>query len=323
MTFDPDNAKKKIMKNCCAKFDSRLVPDETSESTPLKSNLKNLRKLDDCALNSSSNILLLFRLEDFQRRSKLSFWLALVSLLCCGVNIVLVCLNYTLNNVPNPPLVSDKTFHLTEFWSTFLYSLVEAYALVTSPKTMVTICNNTIFLKVLFFFNVVAALVPALLITMDLEYFETTAHEIEYINEFSLSLVSFVLLGSLLVFNDGSSFGSIVLVSSSVVVAAVTFCVYNFGYEEYAHYLEFLFNILNCLITFWFCMDNRFVAEMEIGQILFGMHSDCNLCRAGEFEFRRSAITSVPWVRRYGSAISSSESASGADFAAYDEEMVP
>ena len=321
MVFDPNKAKKKVVKPCCPSGDAPLV-DGADESTPLNSKLDGL-KIVDCALNSSSNILLLFRLEDFQRRSKLNFWLALVSLLCCGVNIGLVCLNYTMNNDPNPPLVSDRTFHLTEFWSTFLYSLVEAYALVTSPKTMVTICNNTVFLKVLFFFNVVAAMVPAFLMSMDSEYFETAAHEIEYINEFSLSLVSFILLGSLLGTKNGSSVGSLSVVSASVLVAALTFCVYNFGYEEYAHYLEFTFNIMNCLITFWFCMDNRFVAEMEIGQILFGMHSDCNLCRAGESEFRRSVITSVPWNRLYGSAMSGQAILLGSDFVAYDDQMIP
>jgi hypothetical protein len=98
-----------------------------------------------------------------------------------------------------------------------------------------------------------------------------------YVNEFSLSLVSFILLGSLLgtptkAYNDvddddiddddglikppmcGSpfpSFSSLGLVSlSSVVVAAITLFVYNMGHEEYAHYLEFTFNICTCLITF-------------------------------------------------------------------------
>jgi hypothetical protein len=60
----------------------------------------------------------------------------LMSLLCCAVNIGLFCLNYTLNNDPNPPHVSERTFHLTEFWTTFLYALVDAYALVTSPQNI-------------------------------------------------------------------------------------------------------------------------------------------------------------------------------------------
>ena len=321
MSFDPNNVIQRLPLgtcSCCGKkvLDHRLdqrvgVVDEV---TPLTDKLEKL-KVENCALNESTNVLLLFRLDDFHRRSKLNFWLALMSLLCCAVNIGLFCLNYTLNNDPNPPLVSKRTFHLTEFWTTFLYALVDAYALVTSPKTLVTICYNTTFLKLLFFFNVVAALVPAFLITMDTEYFEKVAHEIEYVNEFSLSLVSFILLGSLLGTpkrdyddnddgdNDdipikppmgGSSISSLGLVSmSSVVVAAITLCVYNMGHEEYAHYLAFIFNICTCLITFWFCMDNRSVAELELGQILFGMHRDCNLCRASESEFRRSVTNTM------------------------------
>jgi hypothetical protein len=326
MSFDPNAVLQRLPLgtcNCCGKkvLDHRLDQrvGVVDEFTPLNDK-REKRKVEDCALNESTNVLLLFRLDDFHRRSKLNFWLALMSLLCCAVNIGLFCLNYTLNNDPNPPHVSERTFHLTEFWTTFLYALVDAYALVTSPKTLVTICYNTTFLKLLFFFNVVAALVPAFLITMDTEYFETVAHEIEYVNEFSLSLVSFILLGSLLgtptkAYNDvddddiddddglikppmcGSpfpSFSSLGLVSlSSVVVAAITLFVYNMGHEEYAHYLEFTFNICTCLITFWFCMDNRSVAELELGQILFGLHRDCNLCRASESEFRRSVINAT------------------------------
>jgi hypothetical protein len=271
-------------------FDPSRLPDNGAidEYTPLKSKVE-LQKDNLSSLNASSNVLLLFRLADFQRRSQVNFWLALISLLCCGVFIVLIVLNYTLNNASEPPNVSDTTFHRIEFWTTFLYALVDAYALVNSPKTMISIWENPNALKILFFFNVVAALTPAFLITIDLEYFEKISHEIEYLNEFSLSFVSFILLGSLVgQKKDGSPRGSALLVSGSVIVAGTTLLVYNLGYEEYAHYLEFLVNIFTCLITFWFCMDNRFVAEMEIGQILFGYHRDCNLCRAGETEFRLS-----------------------------------
>jgi hypothetical protein len=263
----------------------------------------------DGILNESQNILVLFRLEDFRRRSHVNFWLALACLLCCGINIGLFTLNYTLHHDPNPPLVSERTFHLTEFWTTFLYSLIDAYALVTSPKTLLTICNNTLLLKILFFFNIVAALVPAMLITLDTEYFEEVAHELEYINEFSLSLVSFILLASLLKKPNDSSNNtsptgtttSFALVIMSLIVAVITFAVYNFGHEEAAHYFEFGFNISTCLVTFWFCMDNRFLAELEMGQILFGIHRDCGLCKsnAGGMLMLGRAATSVTTIHHW------------------------
>lgn len=280
-------------------------------------------------LNESQNILLLFRLEDFRRRSHINFWLALICLLCCGVNIGLLLLNYVLHNDPNPPAVSERTFHLTEFWTTFVYALIDAYALVTSPKTLQTICYNTLLLKILFFFNVVAALVPAMLVTLDTEYFESIAHELEYINEFSLSLVSFILLASLLK-NDGSlvpgTATSLALVVVSLIVAVITFTVYNLGHEEAAHYFEFCFNVSTCMVTFWFCMDNRFLADMEVGQILFGVHRDCNLCRSDVSALQ--SVTTIQWRRSYGSsnvtavdATIEKEVDGSALLVAYDEEL--
>lgn len=273
-----------------------------TEKTPLrkKGGCDQTPKVDGI-LNESSNVLLLFRLEDFQKRSNVNFWLALLSLVCCGVNMMLLYLNYALNHDEEPPNVPERTFHVIEFWTTFLYALIEAYALVTSPKALQTICYRETFLKVLFFFNVVAALVPALLITLDTEYFEHVSHELEYLNEFSMSLVSLILLVSLLK-KDGSYSGdatSLTLVILSIVVAMVTFTIYNLGPEEVAHYFEFYFNIFSCLITFWFCMDNRFVAEMEIGQILFGIHADCNLCKSNVVSLQNN--TTVQWTRLYGS----------------------
>jgi hypothetical protein len=203
-----------------------------------------------------------------------------------------------------------------EFWTTFLYSLIDAYALVTSPKTLLTICNNTVLLKILFFFNIVAALVPAMLITLDTEYFEDVAHELEYINEFSLSLVSFILLASLLKKPNNTTdtdtdtgnnnnmiltgtTTSFALVVMSLIVAVITFTVYNFGHEEAAHYFEFGFNISTCLVTFWFCMDNRFLAELEMGQILFGIHRDCRLCKSNAGGMLLGDATSVTTIHHW------------------------
>ena len=83
-------------------------------------------------------------------------------------------------------------------------------------------------------------------------------------------------------------------------VAATIFTVYNLSMEEYAHYWEFSFNIISSMVTFWFCMDNRFVAEMEVGQILYGEHKNCNLCKTRVSDFNASHRTSIRWQTLYG-----------------------
>jgi hypothetical protein len=69
---------------------------------------------------------------------------------------------------------------------------------------------------------------------------------------------------------------------------------------EYAHYCEFSFNIVTSMVTFWFCMDNRFVAEMEAGQILYGEHRNCNLCKTRSSDFNVYHRTSIRWQTLYG-----------------------
>jgi hypothetical protein len=262
-------------------------PNHVSVSTPL---LRNSH-----GLNTSPNVLVLYRLQDLQRVANVNLWLAFVCLFCCGVYSVLLYLNYVMNQA-HPPSITHKTFHVIEFWTTCIYAVTEAHALVTTPKTMLTIYQNPTRLKLLLFFNVVAALIPAVLVTLDLTSFEHLAHEIEFLNEIGISFVTMVLLLSLLrkQQTEPKALGIGIL---SIAIACTTFLTYNFGSEENAHYFEFVFSLATALITFWFCMDNRFVAEMEIGQILFGQHdTSCGFCQSQVLEFttRRKSAT-VQW----------------------------
>jgi hypothetical protein len=54
--------------------------------------------------------------------------------------------------------------------------------------------------------------------------------------------------------------------------------------ERLAHYCEFTFEIISALITFWFCVDNKFIADREIDQIMYGDHRDCAVCHSKSIE---------------------------------------
>jgi hypothetical protein len=41
------------------------------------------------------------------------------------------------------------------------------------------------------------------------------------------------------------------------------------------------------MIAFWFCMDNKSVADEEIGSILYGHHRDCTICGAKSIEYEQ------------------------------------
>lgn len=254
-------------------------------------------------MNETTNVLVQYQLSDLSRRAETNFWLALICLAVCAINIVLVYLNWVLNHSKRPVAVEDHTFHMIEFWTSCVYAIAEACALVTSPKTMLNIYSKPLLLKLLLFFNVVASLVPAILISLDTEYFEHTAHELEFINEFTISFITLILLISLLKQDEegaGFDFSSVAMGLMVCGVAATTFTVYNLSMEEYAHYCEFSFNIVTSMVTFWFCMDNRFVAEMELGQILYGEHRNCSLCKARVSDFNVCHRTSIRWQTLYG-----------------------
>ena len=186
--------------------------------------------------------------------------------------------------------VSAFVFHALEFWATAAYAMVEAFALVYTPRALSSISNRPNLLKLLLFFDVVATFVPALLVTLNLEAFEVASHEIEYCNELTMAFANLVLLASLVrrrrgaepgpgAGGDGAVNASIALAAAAT--AAVQVLVYNSGLpdaERVAHYFEFTFAVLSSFVTFWFCLDNRAMGEEEVLCIMYGDHRDCSNC---------------------------------------------
>jgi hypothetical protein len=106
-------------------------------------------------LQESSNVLLLYRLQSLRLKSFANFLLAVFALLFGGLNLVMIVLNSMNHNDQDcddprsrkyqPPSehsvfearcgspVSVYTFHLVEFTATFVFSLVQAFALLCSP----------------------------------------------------------------------------------------------------------------------------------------------------------------------------------------------
>ena len=113
-------------------------------------------------INQSTNVLLVSRLQSLQSISKANFAIALLCLVYFGINSTLLYCNYCIS-VATPhgqdPPISDEAFHLTEFWATFIFAIIEAFALVQTPKPLATIYENTMVLKSILFMNIVATLV--------------------------------------------------------------------------------------------------------------------------------------------------------------------
>ena len=261
-------------------------------------------------LNTSQNVLLVYRLHEMKSLERVNFTLAIACLVYCGINIALIVVNYVNSINPDDPPINEKAFHLLEFWATFFFAIVTCLSLTSTPKSILNIYNNPMTLRLVLFFNIVASSMPAMLMSLNTEYFEIISHQIEYLNEMTMSFIDLVLFWSLCKFEDRAN--AIMAVIASVV-ACVQLAIYNgMGRTEDgdmigevpAHFLEFTFGVISSLIGFAFCMDNTFVCKEEIGQILYGNHIDCNICRASSTEYAGTYGTSSSKqgnAARYGS----------------------
>jgi len=247
-------------------------------------------------LNSSQNVLLVYRLNEMRSLERVNFALAIACLVYCSINIALIIVNHVNSQNPEDPPISEKAFHLLEFWATFCFAIVTTISLTATPKSILNIYNNPLTLRLVLFFNIVASAMPAMLMTLNTEYFEVMSHQIEYLNELTMSFIDLVLLWSLCKFEGANAIMAVI----ASIVACVQLAIYNgmgrtddgemIG-EVPAHFLEFTFGIISSLIGFAFCMDNKFVCKKEIGQILYGTHIDCTICRASFSEYSGTYVT--------------------------------
>ena len=275
----------------------------TYESYQDESELEQQQRTD-LPLNTSQNVLLVYRLNEMRSLERVNFTLAIACLVYCGINIALIIVNYVNSKHPDDPPISDKAFHLLEFWATFCFAIVTCISLTSTPKSMLNIYNNPLTLRLILFFNIVASSMPAMLMTLNVEYFEVMSHQIEYLNELTTSFIDLVLLWSLCKLEGANAIMAVI----ASIVACIQLAIYNgmgttddgemIG-EVPAHFLEFSFGIISSLINFAFCMDNKFVCKKEIGAILYGTHIDCNICRANSSEY--SGYSNKPSLAvRYG-----------------------
>ena len=286
-----------VNKNRCTVINEIDVEDDSIDFNAYKSYQEESELVpQQKILNTSQNVLLVYRLDEMKSLESLNFTLAVACLVYCGINIALIVVNYVNSQDQENPPISERAFHLLEFWATFFFAIVTCISLTSTPKSILNIYNNPMTLRLVLFFNIVASSMPAMLMSLNTEYFEVLSHQIEYLNELTMSFIDLVLLWSLCKFEGANAIMAVI----ASVVAFIQLAIYNgmgrtddgemIG-EVPAHFLEFTFGIISSLIGFAFCMDNKFVCKKEIGQILYGTHIDCTICRASFSEYSGTYVT--------------------------------
>eukprot|EP00933_Yihiella_yeosuensis_P049901 TRINITY_DN4744_c0_g1_i1.p1 TRINITY_DN4744_c0_g1~~TRINITY_DN4744_c0_g1_i1.p1 ORF type:complete len:352 (-),score=38.03 TRINITY_DN4744_c0_g1_i1:280-1335(-) len=161
-----------------------------------------------CPVKAASPFAAVFiqdRLSRLSFLSRVNFYLSILCLVVVAGNVVTFILNglsFTKIRVAgdDSSLKSmmdvynlDLPFHLFEFWMTFVFAVLEILIIVFSPRSVSDIYSRPLILKIVIFFNVVSAFVPAMLICFSLEIFEVPSHELEYGNEVLVAFLNVVI----------------------------------------------------------------------------------------------------------------------------------
>lgn len=250
-----------------------------------------MARCDHSELNVSTNIIVLARVHELTTMSRVNTLLALIAVLYIAMNIIGFILN-SYDNDCNPskdlscsPATTPQTFHNLEFWSAFVFNTVDLLALFYSPKKLSNQYDNPTTLKLIVLFNIGLSFCACMLVSINVEKFEVLAHEMEYLNELTVSIFDVTILLSLLQGRVHQSQDSGVdqklsrlSMGAATLIAIAQLGIYNCsGWtrsgdskgETLSHKLEFTFGIISSFITFWFTMDNRMSADQRLRSIMY------------------------------------------------------
>ena len=191
---------------------------------------------------------------------------------------------------PEQHLVDGDVFHQLDFGSTFLFSILEVLTLLYSPERRF---SSPTLLRILMFFSVCSTFVALLFVLLNRAAFEIMAHNIDYVNDFTVALVDALLVATVVRSpanhpgrelairkGCGQRFARQIAVVATFVPITLSFgqiILYNFmgaterGHllgERPAHFLEFIFDCVGAAINFWFCLDSKNLAEELARQIM-------------------------------------------------------
>lgn len=157
-------------------------------------------------------------------------------------------------------------FHYAEFWSAFLFTLLEAFILVESGIFGVSSWMELAMLGVVGL-NIVSSFVAALLFTFSPETFERPSHYVEYASQITVTLANFIFIARSPSRKKLKStkyrvwlavqiaFASVLFVASIIKVLVFTSVIETaIEPERAAHFFEFTGEMVNSLWAFFFAL---------------------------------------------------------------------
>jgi hypothetical protein len=156
-------------------------------------------------------------------------------------------------------------FHYTEFWAAFLFTLVEAFILVSAGIFSFKRLLDKLMMLVVGF-NVVASFVAALIFTFEPHLFEEIAHYIEYGAQITITLANFIFIiqtkkeVSRLALGAQLTFAVILVIMAILKLLFFTGAIYSpMGGERSSHFFEFTGEAANSLWAFVYALQQFLV----------------------------------------------------------------
>jgi hypothetical protein len=233
-------------------------------------------------LNDSGNLLLQIQVAELQKYSWVNLNASIAALIFIAVESTLLILHsLRVRNFFNHGNLDvwEVVFHRMEFWSTALFNIVIGVVLLNSTSDSFHELTQKwpTLIKRLALLNIVTAFVAALLVSIDLPYFEVLSHRIEYVITLCMILIDYVLWLGLTSSNDIkiNPFQLVCLVLSVGVGISMN-VLYNAlpaPYNEvYSHFVEFPTEIIAGSVIFYSAVESKRKADLEIFRL---MYSEC------------------------------------------------
>ena len=240
------------------------------------------------ALHTASNLLVAVQLEDMRRFSQINQIAMLAALLYVAIMITLCILNalrcyyfthpFRPGDAAGRPTGSswERPFHLIEFWTNVFFNIITGVVLLntTSDSFQELTRQWPTVIKRVALFDIVSAFVAAILISIDLPYFESCCHNIEFVTTICAMIVNYILWLSL----NGDARRRprrphLLRFLALLTIGFTMLILYNSlpaPWNEFAsHFVEFPTDVVGGLVVFFTTAESKRRTDLEIFSLMY------------------------------------------------------
>ena len=166
----------------------------------------------------------------------------------------------------------DLPLHYIEFWTNAFFNVVTGVVLINATSDTFHDLALRWPTVITFFalFDIVSSFVGAILISIDLEYFERLCHNVEYAATLFMSVVQYMLWLSLAPRKSSTNRYVLPFVPLPGISMLLLYNTLDDPYNEFAsHSLEFPWEVIGGLVIFYTAAESKRKADMAILNVMY------------------------------------------------------